>query len=258
MTGNRAPIRFEVDDAVAVVTIDRPEVRNAIDLPTARLLAGALDEIDRRDEIRAAVLTGAGPIFSAGMDLKAFANSGERPVVEGRGAFGICERATAKPIIAAVEGRALGGGFEIALACDMIVAAEDAWFGLPEVARGLVAAAGGALRLPRLVPRAIAAELVLTGEPITASRGHRLGLVNRVVAAGQARAEAVRLATVIAGNAPLAVRTAAHLLRVSTDWPAAEMFARQRPFVDRVRESADAAEGARAFLARRAPVWTGR
>ncbi|MEU6008318.1 crotonase/enoyl-CoA hydratase family protein [Streptomyces sp. NPDC047453] len=249
-------VTFEVDRGVAVVTLDRPDVRNAIDLPTARQIAAALDEVDAREDVMAAVFTGAGPVFSAGMDLKAFSATGERPLVEGRGAFGICERATEKPLIAAVEGKALGGGMEIALACDLVVASEESWFGLPEVKRGLVAAAGGVLRLPRRVPRAVALEMVLTGEPVDAARAHALGLVNRVVAPGTARERAVELARSIAGNAPMAVRVAKQLVASAPDWPEAEMFDRQRADVDRVRSSADAAEGARAFVEKRPPVWT--
>ena len=255
MTGT---VDFTVEDGIAVITIDRPKVRNAIDLQTARQLADALDRVDQRSDIRAALLTGTGKIFSAGMDLKAFSATGERPIVAGRGAFGICERATEKPLIAAVEGKALGGGFEIALACDLIVAAEDAQFGLPEVKRGLVAAAGGVLRLPRAIPQKIALELAMTGEPITAAQAHRLGVANRVVAPGEARAEALRLATAIAANAPLAVRTAKYLVKASVDWQQNELFDRQRRYTDKVRQSADAAEGARAFVEKRAPAWADR
>ncbi|QTJ70715.1 crotonase/enoyl-CoA hydratase family protein (plasmid) [Rhodococcus sp. ZPP] len=251
-------VDFTVEDGIAVITIDRPEVRNAIDLQTAQQLAHALDKVDERSDVRAAVLTGTGKIFSAGMDLKAFNATGERPIVAGRGAFGICESATAKPLIAAVEGKALGGGFEIALACDLVVAAEDAQFGLPEVKRGLVAAAGGVLRLPRAIPQKIALELVMTGGSISAAQAQRLGVVNRVVAPGEACAEAVRLATAIAANAPLAVRTAKFLVKASVDWQQDELFDRQRPYTDTVRQSADAAEGARAFVEKRDPAWTDR
>jgi enoyl-CoA hydratase/carnithine racemase len=252
-----APVRMDVSDGIAVSTLDRPEVRNAVDLPTAEAIAAALDELDDRPDIRGGVLTGTGSVFSAGMDLKAFSATGERPLTKNRGAFGIVESPPAKPLIAAVEGKALGGGFEIVLACDLIVAAEDAWFGLPEVRRGLVAAAGGVLRLPRRIPRAVAMELALTGEPVTAARALELGLVNRVAPTGTAVAAATALAAVVSANAPLAVRTVKLLVGHAADWPAEEAFARQAPYTDAVRSSDDAAEGARAFVEKRAPEWTG-
>lgn len=253
---DHANVRLDVEGGVAVITIDRPEVRNAIDLPTARLIAEALDEVDERDDVRAAVLTGSGTVFSAGMDLKAVNATGERPIHETRGGFGIVGRQTDKPLIAAVEGKALGGGFEIALACDLIVAAEDAQFGLPEVKRGMVATAGGVLRLPRRLPRNLAMELVLTGEPISAGQALSFGLVNRVVPAGSAVTVAAELGRSIAANAPLAVRTAKFLVNASGEWSTEEMFERQAPYADIVRASSDAAEGARAFVEKRTPVWT--
>jgi enoyl-CoA hydratase/carnithine racemase len=250
-------VQFDVADAIATITLNRPGVRNAVDRPTAEAISAALDEMDARADVSVGVLAAAGAVFSAGMDLKAFSATGERPMTGTRGAFGIAERPPAKPLIAAVEGKALGGGFEIALACDLIVAAEDAQFGLPEVKRGLVAAAGGVLRLPRRIPRSIAMELILTGEPVGARRAFDLGLVNRVVPRGTAAAEARKLAAAIAVNAPLAVRAAKLLVEESADWPFAEAFARQAPHTDGVRSSADAAEGARAFVEKRAPVWKG-
>ena len=251
-------VLIDVADKVAVITLNRPAVRNAVDLPMAEAISAALDEFDARDDVAVGVLAAAGSVFSAGMDLKAFAAGGHRPVTQERGAFGITGRPPAKPLIAAVEGKALGGGFEIALACDLIVAAADAQFGLPEVKRGLVASAGGVLRLPRRIPHAVAMEIVVTGEPVSASRAFDLGLVNRVVPPGTAGAEARRLASVIAANAPLAVRTAKFLVDRSADWPLEEAFTRQAPHTDRVRSSADAAEGARAFVEKRVPAWKGQ
>jgi enoyl-CoA hydratase/carnithine racemase len=250
-------VRFEVLDDVALITLDRPEVRNAVHRATADALAAALDRLDGDPNMRAGVLTGAGSIFSAGMDLKAFSATGERPVHARRGGFGIVEQPPATSLIAAVEGTALGGGFEIALACDLIVAADNAAFGLPEVKRGLMAAAGGVLRLPRRLPRNIAMEMVLTGEPISAAVARDLGLVNRLVAPGDAVAVALKVARSIAGNAPLAVRTSKYLLDAALDWPAERAFSLQAEHAERVRSSADAAEGARAFLDRREPRWVG-
>lgn len=245
-------------DGIAVLTFNRPERRNAVDLPTARLLSRALDELDRCDELRVGVLAGTSTFFSAGMDLKAFDETGERPIDEERGGFGIVAKPPRKPLIAAVEGPALGGGLEIALACDMIVAGESASFGLPEVRRGLTASGGGLLRLPRRIPRNLAMEFVLTGRPMTAARCAELGLVNRVVADGTALAAALELAAEIAGNAPLAVQASKTVVTMSAEWAEDEQFARQEALLDPVRRSEDAREGARAFREKRAPHWRGR
>ena len=251
-------LRIERDGPVLLLLLDRPERRNAVDRPTALALAAALDEFDADDTLRAAVLAGAGETFCAGMDLKAFSATGERPVHDVRGGFGIVEQPPAKPIVAAVEGAAFGGGFEIALACDLIVAGEDARFALPEVKRGLLAAAGGLLRIRDVLPRTLAAELALTGEPIDAASLAALGVINRVVPDGSARSAALELARTIAANAPLAVRESKRILLECADWPVAERFDKQRPIADAVRGSADAKEGAAAFVEKRAPQWTGR
>jgi enoyl-CoA hydratase/carnithine racemase len=251
-------VGFEVRDLVALVTINRPRVRNAVDLATAMGIAAALDEADDRGDVRAIVLTGAGGTFCAGMDLKAFAATDQRPISDTRGAFGIVERPPNKPIIAAVEGRALGGGFEMALACDVVVAARTAAFGLPEVKRGLVAAAGGVLRLPQRIPFNIGMEMILTGEPITASRAAELGLVNLVVKAGEATNAAIALARSIGQNAPLAVQTAKKLAVAARHWGDAEAFELQRPHTEAIRESRDAIEGVQAFLEKRPPQWIGK
>ncbi|MEU7811781.1 crotonase/enoyl-CoA hydratase family protein [Pseudonocardia sp. NPDC049154] len=252
------PLLVERVDGVAVFTLHRPERRNAIDLETACLLSAALDELDESNDLRAAVLTGSPTLFSAGMDLKAYAATGQRPVDEHRGGFGIVGRPPRKPIVAAVEGPALGGGFEIALACDLIVAGEGATFGLPEVKRGLVASGGGMLRLPRRIPRNLATEAVLTGRPLTATRCAELGLVNRVVPDGGARAAAQALAAEIALNAPLAVQASKVVMAESALWPEDEQFARQELLIEPVRSSQDAREGARAFAEKRPPRWQGR
>ncbi|MCX2930102.1 crotonase/enoyl-CoA hydratase family protein [Mycobacterium sp. CVI_P3] len=240
---------------VGVLAINRPAVRNAIDLPTAEQIAAALDDFETRSEIRAIVITGRGGFFSAGMDLKALTATNQRPITASRGAFGVVEKPPAKPMIAAVEGAALGGGLEIAMAADLIVVAENARLGLPEVARGLVATAGGVLRLPSRVPRAAALEMIMTGAPISAERAYQIGLVNQVVPEGGALASAVELAQTIAANAPMAVRAAKAVALNAQRWEGSDGFMLQRRYTDPVRESADAAEGARAFVEKRPPVW---
>jgi enoyl-CoA hydratase/carnithine racemase len=250
-------VLLEVENGTATITLNRPEVRNAIDKPTADALAAALDEVDARADVTVAIITGTGSTFCAGMDLKAFSATRERPLHQVRGAFGIVRKPPAKPIIAAIEGNALGGGLEIALACDLIVATRSSRLGLPEVKRGLVAAAGGVVRLPRRIPRGIAMELILTGEPVSAERALGLGLVNRLAEDGQALSVARELAAAIAANAPLAVRAAKRIADESADWELDEAFDLQAQYTDQVRSSSDAAEGARAFVEKRLPQWTG-
>lgn len=252
-----AGVHFEVEGAIATITLDRPEARNAINLATAEAITAALDGVDSRNDIAVAIFAATGKVFCAGMDLKAFAATGERPITRARGGLGIVGNPPAKPLIAAVEGSALGGGFEIVLACDLVVASEDARFGLPEVKRGLVAAAGGVIRLPRKIPRNIALEMIFTGEPIAPQRAAELGLVNRVVKPGDALAAAHELAQAIAANAPLALKVAKLIADTSADWSMDDAFALQAPHTDFVRASNDAKEGARAFVEKRAPAWTG-
>jgi enoyl-CoA hydratase len=247
----------EVDGPVAVITINRPAARNAVNEAVSSGVAAALDELDPRPDIRVIVLTGAGGTFCAGMDLKGFV-AGENPTAGGRGFGGIVTRPPSKPVIAAVEGYALAGGFEIALACDLIVASEEATFGLPEVTRGLVAAAGGLLRLPRRVPYHLAMEIALTGEPVAAPRMREAGLISLLVPAGQALEQAQQLAARIAKNAPLALEATKRIVAESADWPSEEAFARQNDITAPVFSSADAREGAVAFAEKRAPVWRGR
>lgn len=248
-------VDVEVDGNVAVLAINRPQVRNAIDFDTATAISAALDGLEADSSVRAIVITGRGGFFSAGMDLKAFSSSGQRPIVEGRGAFGVVENPPAKPLIAAVEGAALGGGLEIAMAADLIVAAEDARLGLPEVARGLVATAGGVLRLPSRIPRSLALEMIMTGAPISAARAYEIGLVNHVVPTGETLTRATEIARAIARNAPMAVRAAKAVANRAHGWSDADAFMLQRRYTDPVRESADAAEGAKAFVEKRDPVW---
>jgi enoyl-CoA hydratase len=256
MNDNQA-VLTERRERVLLITINRPEQRNAVNAAVAAGIAAGLDELDDDPGISVGVLTGAGKGFCAGMDLKAFV-AGERPHVQGRGFAGITERAAAKPLIAAIEGFAVAGGLEVALACDMIVAARGARLGIPEVKRSLVAAGGALLRLPRALPHAIAMELALTGDPIPAERGYELGLVNRLAEPGDAVGKALELADAIAVNAPLALAATKRILTEAVDWPDGEFFARQREIVDPVMASEDAREGATAFAEKRAPVWQGR
>jgi enoyl-CoA hydratase len=246
----------EADGGVGVITINRPEARNAVNGAVATGVAAALDEFDARKDVSVLVLTGAGGTFSAGMDLKGFL-TGDSPLAEGRGFGGIVERPPAKPIIAAVEGYALAGGFELALACDLIVASSEARFGLPEVKRGLVAGAGGLLRLPRRIPYHAAMELALSGDHYPASRLAELGLVNRLTSPGEALTTARELAAKIAENAPLALAATKRVIVESPDWESSEQFARQGEIINPVFGSKDAMEGAAAFAEKRRPVWTG-
>jgi enoyl-CoA hydratase len=244
-------------ERVLVITINRPDQRNAVNAAVAEGIAGALDELDSEDALSLGVLTGAGKGFCAGMDLKAFV-AGERPHAADRGFAGITRRAAKKPLIAAIEGFAVAGGLEIALACDLIVASRGAKLGIPEVKRSLVAAGGGLLRLPRVLPRNIAMELALTGDPILAERGFELGLVNRLAEPGEALAAALELAERIAVNGPLALAASKRILGESVDWDEDEFFERQREIAGPVMSSEDAREGSTAFAEKRAPVWKGR
>lgn len=248
---------LEVEGGVAVITLNRPEARNSINRTVAEAMSNTLDQIESDDNVRVVVLTGAGGTFCAGMDLKAFV-AGEQVSIEGKGFAGFAQAALSKPTIAAVEGYALAGGCELALNCDLIVAANNSKFGLPEVKRGLVAGAGGLLRLPRQIPYRVAMELALTGEMTGASRMYELGLINRVVDAGSAMNEALSLAKTIAANAPMATRLTKTVVHRSQDWSLDEMFDRQAQLIDPVFESEDAIEGSKAFAEKRAPVWKNR
>ena len=250
-------VQTDEADGVIVITINRPEARNAVNPDVAAGVAAALDALDTRDDLTVGVITGAGGTFCAGMDLKAFV-AGQSPSIPGRGFAGLTEAPPAKPLIAAVEGYALAGGCEIALACDLVVAANDAKFGIPEVKRGLVAAAGGLLRLPRRIPYQIAMELALTGAFLEAPRAHAYGLVNRLTEHGAALAAARELAAAIAANGPLAVRATKYVVSHADEWPVAEFWQRQLAIVAPVFTSADAREGAIAFAEKRPPRWTGQ
>jgi enoyl-CoA hydratase len=256
LPANPPRVRTERRGGVLVVTIDRPEARNAIDTETAVQLAEAMERLDDDSDLVAGVLTGAGGTFCAGMDLKAFLR-GERPSVGERGFAGLVEQPPRKPLVAAVEGYALAGGFEIVLACDLIVASREAEFGLPEVTRGLVAAAGGLMRLPTRVPYHLAMEWCLSGERIPATRAAEVGLVNRLTEPGAALTEAIGLATAISRHGPLAVRATKQVIVEAPGWDPAVAFTRQREITEPVRSSADAREGAAAFAEKRVPRWRG-
>ena len=251
------PVLTERRDGVLLITLNRPEARNAVNLALAEGVAAALDELDDDADIGAGVLTGAGKGFSAGMDLKAFV-AGERPWVSDRGFAGIVQRASRKPLIAAIEGFAVAGGLEVALACDLIVAARGARLGVPEVTRSLVASGGALRRLPQRLPYGVAMELALTGNPIDAERGYELGLVNRLAEPGGAVEAALELAAAIARNGPLALEATKAILQQQVDWTEAEFWQRQGELAEPVMRSEDAREGATAFAEKREAVWQGR
>jgi enoyl-CoA hydratase len=242
---------------VEVLTINRPEARNAINRATAIALGDALDACESDDDVWVVVLTGAGDkAFSAGMDLKAFA-AGEFPITD-KGFGGITQRDFPKPLIAAANGAALAGGFEILISCDMVVAAEHAKFGIPEASRGLIAGGGGLIRLPKRIPLAVAYEMALTAEPIDAQRAYELGLVNRVVAGENVLDEAVALAERIAKNAPLAVRTSKDVMKRSRELSEEQCWQLNTEAFGIIGRSADAMEGAVAFAEKRQPNWQGK
>lgn len=247
-------VLVDVLDGIMIVTINRPQARNAVNSNVAKGIAAAMDELDSNDKIHVAILTGAEGTFCSGMDLKGFI-TGDLPSLEGRGFGGVTESPPKKPLIAAVEGYALAGGFELAITCDLVVAAENSQFGIPEVKRGLAAAAGGLVKLPRQIPSRIAMEMALTGEFISASRAYELGLVNKIVASGTALEAAKDLAKLITANGPIAVIASKQVVLQSQDWSTDEMFAKQNEITKKVFYSKDAIEGATAFAEKRKPVW---
>ncbi|MGV9744115.1 crotonase/enoyl-CoA hydratase family protein [Rhodococcus zopfii] len=241
---------------VLIITINRPDARNAVNAAVSRGLADAMDQLDDDDDLSVGILTGAGGNFCAGMDLKAFV-AGENVVVPGRG-LGFTEQPPRKPLISAVEGFALAGGTELVLATDLVVAAKDAKFGIPEVKRGLVAAGGGLLRLPTRIPYQKALELALTGDAFTAEEAHGFGFVNTLTEPGGALDGALALAERITANGPLAVAVTKQIVASASDWSSDEAFAKQMAIAAPVFVSEDAREGATAFAEKRAPVWKGR
>ena len=244
------------EDGILIVTINRPEAKNAMTKAAAEGIAAAMDRLDSDDNLRVGILTGAGGTFCSGMDLKGFLR-GESPSIEGRGFGGIVQKPPEKPLIAAVEGYALAGGLELMIACDLVVANTGAKFGIPEVKRGLVAAAGGVMMLPDQIPERIAMELALTGDFIDAARAYELGLINRITD-GEALVAAKELAASIVANGPLAVRVSKQVIKQSRGWPMDERYTRQTQLIAPVFVSEDAREGAAAFAEKRAPNWKGK
>jgi enoyl-CoA hydratase len=251
------PVAAERRGSVLVITLNRPEVRNSVNAALAAGVAGALDELDGDESLLVGVVTGAGGFFSAGMDLGAFVK-GESPWFGDRGFAGITQRASRKPLIAAIEGFAVAGGMEIALSCDLIVAAKGAKLGIPEAKRSLVAAGGALLRLPRRMPYHAVMELALTGDTLPAERFHEFGLVNRLAEPGSAVDVALELAGRLAENGPLALAASKRILQEQFDWSSSEMWEKQAAISGPVFASEDAKEGANAFKEKRAPVWRGR
>jgi enoyl-CoA hydratase len=245
---------------VEVLTINRPEARNAINGGVSRAMSSIMDELAEDPDCWVVVVTGSGEkAFSAGMDLKAFSSGEGGDIIGASGGFaGLTQRDFPKPIIAAVNGSALAGGFEIMLSCDLVVAADHATFGIPEAKRGLVAGAGGLIRMPKRLPMAIALELAMTGDPIDAERAYALGLVNKVVPSAQLLDEAIALAERIAANAPLAVRYSKDVMKRAAELPESEGWKINAEAVGVVFSSADAMEGPIAFAEKRPPKWQGK
>ena len=252
-------IRFEVHDRVGVITLDRVEARNAINPAMAEAIEGAIDRLEDDDDLWVGVITHEGPVFCAGADLKEVAAGNGANLGTSRGGFGgIVLRERVKPLIAAVDGHAVAGGTEIALACDLRVASTTSVFGIPEVKRSLVAAAGGLNRLPRVLPPAIAMELALTGDTITAERAHHFGMINAVCAPGEALTTAMELADRINANAPLAVRESRQLVLDAPGLDDRDGMRQATAAIGRLAGTADFAEGPRAFIEKRPPQWQGR
>jgi len=243
----------EIRGRVLLITLNRPEAMNAVNTDLAQGLLAAIEQLDGDDGLTAGVLTGAGRGFCAGMDLKAFASGGPPKGFEGFLADG-----ARKPLIAAIEGFALAGGLEVALTCDLLIAAEGAKIGIPEAGVGLLAAGGALMRLPRRVPYSVAMELALTAEPISAEQAHQHGLISHVAPKGATVEAAMGLAERIAKNAPLSVALSKQMIRDQQGLTEAEFWEMQRPHMATVFRSEDALEGAMSFAEKREPQWKGR
>ena len=252
-----AALITHIEGHTAVLRLNRPAVRNAVNAELAQAIEAAWDRVEDDPQVWTAVIAATGSVFCAGLDLNAMSSGGFREVATRRGGFaGIVQRSRTKPLIAAVEGPALAGGCEIVLACDLVVASDTACFGIPEVKRSLIAAGGGLIRLPRLLPRNLAMQMALTGEPISAVRAADLGLVNELVAPGETLARALELAAQINANAPLAVRASRRALLESLDANEHDSWGISWRAAKPLFDTEDFREGPRAFLEKRPPRWT--